>query len=107
MVPVPGTRKNCTSKYSRSSVDKTFGRCPSTVRIQRERNRVSHAKSPRASVGEASISPRKSLTTKLLPSRTLIVVFSPIVFSFIPVSHWTGLHRERAAETSEPERHFL
>src|SRR6266566_1421082 len=64
-----------------SSVDKTFGLCPSTVSSQRERKRVSHANSPSGSLSEASMSPRKSLTTKLFPSRTLIVVFSPIVFA--------------------------
>src|SRR5947209_15253609 len=62
-----------------------FGRSPSTVSSQRERKRVSHANSPSGSLSEASMSPRKSLTTKLFPSRTLIVVFSPIVFSFIPL----------------------
>ena len=40
-----------------------------SVSTQRDRNRVSHAKRPPGSVADASMSPRRSLTTKVLPSR--------------------------------------
>ena len=44
------------------------------VRTQRDRNRVSSMNSPWFSVGVASMSPRRSLTTKALPSRMLTVL---------------------------------
>ena len=40
-VPVPGTRKNRVAKYWRSSVERGLNRVPFTLRIQRDRNRVS------------------------------------------------------------------
>ena len=68
-VPVAGTRKNRDWKYWRSSVESAVSRVPLTVRTQRDRNRVSNENSPVGSVGEASMSPRLSLTTNVLPSR--------------------------------------
>src|SRR6185503_11893712 len=65
--------KNCTLKYSCSSTDSTVGRRPLMVKIQRERNRVSSRNKPWVSVGDASRSPRRSLTTNSLPSRMLMV----------------------------------
>src|SRR6185503_19098291 len=53
--------------------DSTLGRWPSTVRIQRDRKRVSLWKRPWVSVGDASTSPRRSLTTNVLPSKMLTV----------------------------------
>src|SRR4029077_19643982 len=41
------------------------------VRTQRDRNRVSYVNRPVGSSSEASISPRESLTTNVLPSRIL------------------------------------
>src|SRR5215218_2854782 len=66
-------RKNCAAKYCVSSVERTFGRTPSTVRSHRDRKRVSRKKKPCASSGDASTSPRRSQTRKVLPSRMLIV----------------------------------
>src|SRR5260370_18407036 len=51
------------------------------VRTQRERKRVSHANRPWVSTGVASMSPARSLTTKVLPSRMLTV------FSAIGITH--------------------
>src|SRR5262245_17462494 len=47
---------------------------PLMVRIQRDRNRVSSRNRPWLSIGVASMSPRRSLTTKVLPSRMLTVL---------------------------------
>jgi hypothetical protein len=70
-VPVPGTRKKRVSKYCRSSTERGFRRCPLTVRIHFDRKRVSNENSPVGSVRDASMSPRSSLMTKVLPSRIL------------------------------------
>ena len=45
--------------------------CPSMVRTHFDRNRVSNEKRPVGSVSDASMSPRASLTTNVLPSRIL------------------------------------
>jgi hypothetical protein len=68
-VPVPGTRKKRASKYWRSSTESALSRCPSIVRTQVDRKRVSNEKRPVGSVSDASMSPLESLTTKVLPSR--------------------------------------
>src|SRR5580765_8300288 len=44
---------------------------PLTVRIHRDRNRVSSRNRPWLSIGVASMSPRRPLTTNVLPSRML------------------------------------
>ena len=74
-----------------SSVDSSLGRMPLTVRIQRDRKRVSLRKSPWFSVGVASRSPRGSLTTKVLPSR--IETVSSGMTSCAPVATWRTASR--------------
>jgi hypothetical protein len=66
---MPGTRKNRVSKYCRSSTERGLSRSPFTVSTHLERKRVSNENRPVGSVGEASMSPRESLTTNVLPSR--------------------------------------
>jgi len=58
-----------------------LGVIPLTVSSQRERKRVSQPNRPWVSVGRASMSPRMSLTTKVLPSRMLIMRLGTGVFS--------------------------
>src|SRR4029079_11346552 len=73
-VPVVSASKNWTLKYACSSTESVFGRMPLMVRIQRDRKRVSSRNRPWLSVGVASMSPRRSLTTNMLPSRMLTVL---------------------------------
>src|SRR6476659_9333596 len=68
---MPGTRKKRVSKYWRSSTESELNRWSSTVSTHFERKRVSKENMPVVSVSDASMSPRSSLTTNVLPSSTL------------------------------------
>src|SRR6266540_1027512 len=81
-VPTGGTRKNCAVKYWFSSVESTLSGEPFAVSSQRETKRVSRKKKPCAWSGDASMSPRRSLTRKVEPSRMLIVSLA-ICCSFV------------------------
>ena len=70
--PLAWTRKKRVSKYWRSPTERVFNRWPSTVSTHLDRKRVSNENRPVGSVGDASMSPRPSLTTNVLPSRILI-----------------------------------
>ena len=70
-VPVPGTRKKRLWKYWRSSTESGDSRSPPTVSTHVDRKRVSNENRPVGSVIDASMSPRSSLTTNVLPLRIL------------------------------------
>src|ERR1700729_673245 len=71
--PTRGVRKNWAPKCSCWSSPSSSSGWVLTLSTQRERKRVSWQKNPWSRPSSSRMSPRRSLTTKELPSRTLRV----------------------------------